>query len=231
VRKTATPSIAALGRTITWRVTITNVSPVAAADVNVVRVSERSYRLRVISLTPSQGTCAPTTCNLGRLAAGASATITAVTRAVAVGRVLNVVRVGSEEQESDYLNNVAAALVRIVDPVTVARRAAVRAAIATRFCSTLTVAPRKLLSGTTSIVLATARGRFGVPLPGVPVIVEGNGLRRLARTDRRGTVHFALTPRGMGIVHFRRPGAAVSSGLACRTLLAVLGARKPSVTG
>src|SRR4051794_33943920 len=120
VRKTATPSIAVLGRAITWRITIKNESPVAAADVNVVRVSERSYRLRLISLTPSQGTCAPTTCNLGRLAAGASATITAVTRAVAVGRVLNVVRVGSEEQESDYLNNVAAALVRIVDPVTVA---------------------------------------------------------------------------------------------------------------
>ena len=46
---------------------MTNLSPVDAADVNVVRVSERSHRLKVLSLTPSQGTCAQDSCNLGRL--------------------------------------------------------------------------------------------------------------------------------------------------------------------
>jgi Domain of unknown function DUF11 len=219
-----------LGRTITWRITITNDSPTDAADVNVVRVSERSYRLKVLSLTPSRGSCAPPSCNLGRLAAGASATITAVTEAVAVGRVLNVVRVGSEEQESDYLNNVASALVRIVEPINEARRAGVKAAIATRFCNTLTASPRRLLSGASSIILTTARSRFGVPLPGVPVVAEGNGLRQRATTDRGGTAHFALTPRSVGLVHFRRAGIA-PAGTTCRTLLAVLGGRKPSVTG
>ena len=33
----------------------------------------RSFRTRLISLTPSQGVCRPFTCNLGRLAPGASA--------------------------------------------------------------------------------------------------------------------------------------------------------------
>ncbi len=80
MRKTATPSTTVVGHKITCRITVTNASTAAAADVNVVRVSERSYRLRLLSLTPSQGSCAQGSCNLGRLAPGASATITAVTR-------------------------------------------------------------------------------------------------------------------------------------------------------
>src|SRR4029077_8302451 len=84
VRKTATPSTTVVGNQITFRITVTNASSAAAADVNAVRVSERSYRLRLLSVTPSQGSCAQSSCNLGRLAPGASATITAVTQAVAV---------------------------------------------------------------------------------------------------------------------------------------------------
>ena len=95
---------------------MTNASPVAAADVNVVKVSERPYRTRLISVRSSQGTCSQTSCNLGRLGPGASATITAVTRATQIGEILNVVRVGSEEQESNYLNNTASNLVRVVGP-------------------------------------------------------------------------------------------------------------------
>ena len=38
---------------------------------------------------------------------GASVTVTAVTRATQVGDVVNCVEVGSEEIESDYLNNTA----------------------------------------------------------------------------------------------------------------------------
>ena len=112
VQKTATPTTAVLGHTIRWTITVTNNSTIAAADINLVRVSELTYRLKLVSLTASQGTCNVGACNLGRLAPGASATVTAVTRATGIGRVLNVVRVSSEEQESNYLNNTAAALVR-----------------------------------------------------------------------------------------------------------------------
>ena len=109
VVKSASPTSTVVGKKIRWTVTVTNNSTVAAADANVVRVSERAYRLNVISVTPSQGTCTLKGCDLGRLAPGAKATITVVTTAAKAGRVLNVVRVTSEEQESNYLNNTAAA--------------------------------------------------------------------------------------------------------------------------
>ena len=99
--------------------TVTNRSAVAAADVNGLKLDDpRSYRTRLISLRASQGTCRPYTCNLGRLAPGASATVTAVTEATQVGVVVDIVRVGSEEIESNYRNNVAAALARVIGPLT-----------------------------------------------------------------------------------------------------------------
>ena len=94
--------------------TVTNRSSVAAADVNGLKLDDpRSFRTRLISLRASQGTCRPYTCDLGRLAPGASATVTAVTEATQVGVVVDIVRVGSEEIESNYRNNVAAALARV----------------------------------------------------------------------------------------------------------------------
>jgi hypothetical protein len=231
VRKTATPTIAVLGQQITFRIIVTNLSPVDADDVNVVRVSERSYRLRVLSLSPSQGSCTQDSCNLGRLAPGRSATITVVTQARVVGRVLNVVSVSSEEQETDYLNNTASALVRITDPPSEAKKAEVKAAAATLACHTLTVGPRALQAGATSIVLASARSRYGRPLPGLPVLAEGSGVHVRVLTDRRGVAHLAVTPRGLGIVHFRRARVSLSAGSSCRTLLGVLGSRTASVTG
>jgi hypothetical protein len=154
-----------------------------------------------------------------------------VAQARVVGRVLNVVSVSSEEQETDYLNNTASALVRITDPPSEAKKAEVKAAAATLACHTLTVGPRALQAGATSIVLARARSRYGRPLPGLPVIAEGSGVRVRVLTDRRGVAHLAVTPRGLGIVHFRRARVSLSAGSSCRTLLGVLGSRTASVTG
>ena len=81
--------------------TVTNRSAVAAADINGLKVKDpRSFRTKLISLEASQGTCVPFTCDLGRLAPGASATVVAVTQATRVGTVVDIVRVGSEEPES-----------------------------------------------------------------------------------------------------------------------------------
>jgi hypothetical protein len=190
VTKTATPTTVVLGQNITWTVTVTNASTAAANDVNVLKVAERSYRTQLISLTPSQGNCTTTGCELGRLAPGASATITAVTKATQIGPILNVVRVGSEEQESDYLNNVAGNLVRVIGPL---RPPAARAV-----CTTLAAQPRMLRAGGESIVLATARNRFGAPVPGVTVHMRGLGLNARAKTNARGIAHFTLTPTTPG---------------------------------
>jgi len=187
----------------------------------------------VIAIRPSQGTCNFGGCNLGRLPPGASATITIVTRAVGTGRVLNVVRVSSEEQESDYLNNTAAALVRITAPIDEAAANAVKGAAVARACSTVVAQPRTLQFRGTSIVLATARNRYGKPLRSLTVRALGPGINEQARTDSRGIARFALTPRQLGLIHFQH-GLRLPAGVRsrCRTLLAVLGATatKP-VTG
>ena len=118
VTKSVEPTIVTVGGRLTWTMTVTNRSSVAAADVNGLKLDDpRSFRTRLISLQASQGTCRPYTCNLGRLAPGASATVTAVTEATQVGVVVDIVRVGSEEIESNYRNNVAAALARVIGPL------------------------------------------------------------------------------------------------------------------
>lgn len=224
IEKTARPKTAVLGRKITWTVKVKNASSVAAADVNVVKVSESSYRTKLISVTPSQGTCSLTSCDLGRLGPGASATITAVTLATQIGEILNVVRVGSEEQESDYLNNTASNIVRVVGPF---KPPPVKSA-----CRTLGAAPELLRAGTTSIVLTTARDRFGIPVPGVRVQTRGPGVSGHAKTDARGIARFTVTPTASGFVTFRgslRSPAAV--GPVCATYLAALSPRPGSVTG
>jgi hypothetical protein len=225
ISKSAEPTTVVIGQRIRWTVKVTNASSVEAADVNVAKVSERSYRSTLISVTPSQGTCSLTSCDLGRIAPGASATITAVTEATRIGEILNVVRVGSEEQESNYLNNTGAALVRVVGPFRPPPQTTPR-------CRTLGAEPRVLRAGTTSIVLATARNRFGASVPGVTVHMRGQAVRGSAKTNARGIARFTVTPPRSGFVFFR--GAARTTAAAtppCTTFLAALSARPGSVTG
>ena len=178
----------------------------------------------MISLKPSQGTCRPFTCDLGRLAPGASATVVAVTEATQVGVVVNVVRVGSEEIESNYRNNVASALARVIGPLT--------PPTATGVCRTLTAAPRALQNGRSSVVRVTARNRLGKPLPRVSVRAHGAGVDMLARTDGQGVARFTLSPTRIGLVFLTAAErTTASTGSTCRTLLGVLQAKPTFVTG
>ena len=206
--------------------TVTNRSSVAAADVNGLKLNDpRSFRTRLISLRASQGTCRPYTCNLGRLAPGASATVVAVTEATEVGMVANVVRVGSEEIESNYRNNVAAALVRVIGPF--------RPPSGLNLCRTLTAEPLVLQAGRSSVVRLTARNRRGQPLPGIAVRARGAGVNLLARTDRSGVARITVLPKRVGRVFFASGGPRVVAVRAphCVTLLGVLRASPTQVTG
>jgi uncharacterized protein DUF11/prealbumin domain-containing protein len=243
ITKTANPTTVVIGQKITWTVTVKNNSSVAAADVNVVKVNEFSHRSTILSITPSQGTCGTRSCDLGRLGAGASATITAVSRATRVGVIVNTVRIGSEEQESNYLNNTASAIARVTRPLRPPPGAG--GVALTVACKTLTAVPVRLQAGSTSIVLTTARDRFGRPVRGLPVKMSGLGLNRQVRTNARGVARFTLTPPRRGIVFFgTRLRSLAAAAAPCTTRLGVLGAAhtgggqagagqagKPSVTG
>lgn len=234
VTKSASPTTVVVEHDVTWTIVVTNRSEVAAADVNAARVSDFSFHLKLVSLKPSQGTCSGTRCDLGRLAPGATATIVAVTRATHIGQAVNVVAVDSEEQESDYRNNVAGAIVRITAPPADTIKDRVLGAAARVTCRTLVVEPHVLAADATSIVRTTVRNGYGQPLPGFLVVLVGTGVdRQQARTNRQGVAQFAVTPRRTGVVlirHVRRLPAA-SPPLACTTLLAVHGRTTQSVTG
>ena len=219
--KSARPTVARIGDRITWTMVVTNRSTVAAADVNGVRVDDpRSVRTKRISLKTSQGTCRPYRCDLGRLAPGASATVVAVTEATRVGPIVNIVRVWSEEKESNYRNNIAVAIVNVVAPFSVNR------------CHTLVAEPRALQSGRSSVVRLTARNALGRPAAGISVRARGAGVDRRVVTNGQGVARVTVTPAQLGLLHFvGSPRTLVGGGSPCRTLLGVLGAEDTIVTG
>jgi Domain of unknown function DUF11 len=224
VVKTGKPAAVLVGGRITWTMTVTNRSSVAAADVNGLKVNDpRSFRTKLVSLRTSQGTCRPFVCDLGRLAPGASATVVAVTQALRVGPVVDIVRVGSEEIESNYRNNVASALVRVVG--------AFRPPKPSRMCRTLTAAPRVLETGRTSIVLLTARNPLGRPLVGFPIRVRGPGLATRVRTGRQGIARVTVSPSRAGLILFAGGRHRVVKRSTCITALAAVRARQIEVTG
>jgi uncharacterized repeat protein (TIGR01451 family) len=229
VTKTVEPTVVRVGGRLTWTMTVTNRSAVAAADVNGLKVDDpRSFRTKLVSLTASQGACVPYRCNLGRLAPGASATVTAVTQATQVGVVVDIVRVGSEETESNYLNNVAAALARVIGPLT-------PPTTPSSVCKILTAEPRLLQARRSSIVRLTARDARGNPVSGVTVRAVGAGASGKARTDRHGVARMSLRPGHVGLVAFigKPHGARTTAAVRprCATVLGVLAAQATIVTG
>ena len=120
-----------------------------------------------------------------------------------VGVVVDIVRVGSEEPESNYRNNVAAAVARVVGPLT-PPHPAVR-------CRTLTAAPRVLQSRRSSVVRLTARNRLGRPLANSSCARRGRGraARGAHRRPGRRAAH-GVARRARGLVVFSSRGHATA---------------------
>lgn len=119
VSKVASPDPAAVGQHITFTVTATNAGPAAAIGVQLVdeMPSALLFGVNLISATPTQGTCSSrgtsggmlqTTCELGVIAAGASATLTFVVKATSgfTGGLLNSAFVFSNADPLTENNNV-----------------------------------------------------------------------------------------------------------------------------
>src|SRR5262249_60439941 len=141
-------------------------------------------------------------------------------------------------RQSTSRNTPASAIARVTGPLRPPPGGGVVAAVV---CRTLTAAPQRLRAGSTSIVLTTARDRFGRPVRGLAVRMSGLGLNRQARTNARGVARFVLTPSRRGIVFFgsRLRSLAAAAPAPCTTRLGVLGAAetggaqagRPSGTG
>jgi uncharacterized repeat protein (TIGR01451 family) len=107
IAKTTASSTAPNGSTISYTITVTNNGPDAAA--NVVVSDNLPAGLQFVSAVPSQGTCSgsdPFTCNLGGLAASASATITLQALVTATsGTISNTATVTASTDDNNPGNN------------------------------------------------------------------------------------------------------------------------------
>jgi uncharacterized repeat protein (TIGR01451 family) len=107
ISKTTASANAPTGSTITYTITVTNNGPDAAA--NVVVTDNLPTGLQYVNAVPSQGTCSgtdPFTCNLGGLAASASATITLQALVTATGGTIsNTASVTTDTTDNNPGNN------------------------------------------------------------------------------------------------------------------------------
>ena len=110
ISMTALPVQPRVGDNVTYTLVVKNNGPDAVADS--FATFERSQNLDLVSATPAQGSCQPSTsqplgtqCSTGSLAAGASTTVTIVVHPTAIGVVGLGGTVGSSLPDPDTTNN------------------------------------------------------------------------------------------------------------------------------
>lgn len=112
VRKTATPSPVLIEGQVTYRLTVANGGPDPAENVRV--TDAPALGVTPLSATPSQGTCATaSSCDLGAIPAGQTATIAIVARTTGLGTQGNTATATSTTSDSDLSNNTSSATILV----------------------------------------------------------------------------------------------------------------------
>jgi uncharacterized repeat protein (TIGR01451 family) len=118
ITNTASPNPAVVGSNVTYRIIVTNNGPAPATGVTM--IDDLPAFITFVSASTTQGSCfgnGTTTCNLGTLANGASATIN-VTGIVLVGlQMTNIAKVTANEADPDTSNNSATATTLVESPL------------------------------------------------------------------------------------------------------------------
>jgi uncharacterized repeat protein (TIGR01451 family)/CSLREA domain-containing protein len=113
--KSASPNPATVGQTLAYTVRATNNGPGAASGVTVTDTLPSSVTFK--SASASQGSCGNSsgkvTCNLGGLAAGASATVTITVTPKSVGSVTNSATASSSTPDANSANNTASVTTQV----------------------------------------------------------------------------------------------------------------------
>jgi len=220
ITKTGTPNPVTVGKQVTWTMVVTNNGPNGATNVTVADPVPAGTTF--VSVATSTGTCAGTggvvNCQLGSLAVGASVTITLVTTAGQTGTLTNTATTVAKEQETNTANNTATASVVVngpfVPPV--------------RYCTAVSVAPKKTLFVGRKTTLTLKVSQNGKPVKGIRIKIKGAKLAiTTAPSNAKGIVKVAVKPTKAGIVTF----APVSSTSCANPRIGVTGVFTPPVTG
>jgi uncharacterized repeat protein (TIGR01451 family) len=113
------PSPTFVESNLTYTITVANASPSSASGVKLTNILGST--LTFLSAIPSQGTVTrlgtEVACDIGNLAAGASALVTIQTRANVEGFVTNVATVYGNEADPEPLNNFVTTVTRVNTPI------------------------------------------------------------------------------------------------------------------
>ena len=220
VSKAGSPATQDLGQgNITWTILVKNNGP--SADTGVTITDPMPGGNTFVSATSSQGSCtggAVLTCNIGNMAAGATVTITLVTKPSAAGAQTNTVTVSGNRPETNTGNNQATATVQVTAPITPP----------VVYCVAVSkVTPKQLFVGrkTTLTIQVTQHGKAKA---GVHVLIRGpHYLKRTKASNAKGVIKQT--------VKLKKAGAMIFSPIAskrCNTKrIGVTGVFTPPVTG
>ena len=216
ITKTDSPDPVSVGALLTYTLTVTNKKGDTAN--NVVVTDSLPSAVTFVSVSSTKGTCSgtnPITCNVGSVAFNELVSIMIVVRPSNPGTITNTAIVTGREHEHDPSNNTASA-------TTLVQGAFVPPSV----CYALTVTPRTLTVGRSTIVLVRVR-EAGKAVKGVRVVITGRGVSKRANTSAGGVARFVIKGRSPGILQIRVPSHAT-----CRTQrIGVLGVFTPPVTG
>jgi len=216
ITKTDSPDPVSVGALLTYTLTVTNTKGDTAN--NVVVTDSLPSAVTFVSVSSTKGTCSgtnPITCNVGSVAFNELVSIMIVVRPSNPGTITNTAIVTGREHEHDPSNNTASA-------TTLVQGAFVPPSV----CYALTVTPRTLTVGRSTIVLVRVR-EAGKAVKGVRVVITGRGVSKRASTNIGGVARFVIKGRSPGILQIRVPSHAT-----CRTQrIGVLGVFTPPVTG
>ena len=110
ITKVVSQSLAQLGQTVTWTVTLRNKGPATATNVRIGDTLPEGVKYIEGSLSVSQGvTCVSSVCTLASLAAGASVVGTFRTTATQVGSQVNLVEAKVDQRDPVPADNAASA--------------------------------------------------------------------------------------------------------------------------
>jgi uncharacterized repeat protein (TIGR01451 family) len=194
VKNATTPT--PLNEVVTYTLTVTNKGPDVASNVQVADPAPAG--IVYLSVSPGAPTCTVTqallSCALGTLEVGQSRTITLRARATRVGRHVNTATVtGEGGRETNPADNVDSA-------VTVVPRPFVPPAPAPA-CLTLTVTSSKMITADGKADRLSVRvTQGGKRVKGTKVVVRGAGVKKSARSNRKGIATLRINPRRPGVI-------------------------------
>lgn len=114
ITKVVSQSLAQLGQTVTWTVTLTNKGPATATNVRVKDTLPEGVKYVEGTLSvPRPVTCAAAVCTLASLAPGESVIGTFQTIATQVGSQVNVVKAGADQNDPTPSDNAASAVLQV----------------------------------------------------------------------------------------------------------------------